>query len=429
MKREEFLRALSDLDESIIAEAAAARLTPKKNKRMLVFSLAACLTLILLAIPIGIMIGAASTVSIVTTATPSTAKTPQTAENPKASVLDTPGATIFENDGSFKTDDGQGSSGGLSYDLNGEQTLAWAKQVKEENEAVLGIIKNYTSVLVPDGKAYYRVTAMEITVLEDFSGTERETVTAVYASRYEWDLHHYIPASEYTIGKATNRANDTITENFGVRIDMFETALKCTKKHSESYPYAALFLLKDAKDTDLAIEENTYHLSDYADYVLDACLDYEPDFDAFGLITIGIPFIFSANLIREVFLNELSVYRSYATFKNEYEDFDNHTALAFNIPKFHNFRSYEVDSVFSETLFTKNQDAKLAVNPGYRWVVTVDGREYVITRFDIQNTEPFISLHLDIGPDFSQDQEITDKIRLNIYGSENNLLCYANLSN
>jgi len=47
MKKEEnFIRALSDVDESIIAEAAAARLAPKKNNRLIVFSLAACLALI-----------------------------------------------------------------------------------------------------------------------------------------------------------------------------------------------------------------------------------------------------------------------------------------------------------------------------------------------------------------------------------------------
>ncbi|MBR6768037.1 MAG: beta-propeller domain-containing protein [Clostridia bacterium] len=46
MKKEEnFIRALSDVDDTIIAEAAAARLAPKKNNRLIVLSIAACLAL------------------------------------------------------------------------------------------------------------------------------------------------------------------------------------------------------------------------------------------------------------------------------------------------------------------------------------------------------------------------------------------------
>lgn len=46
-KEEQFIRALSDVDDSIIAEAAAARLAPKKNNRLIVLSIAACLALML----------------------------------------------------------------------------------------------------------------------------------------------------------------------------------------------------------------------------------------------------------------------------------------------------------------------------------------------------------------------------------------------
>jgi len=48
MKKEEnFIRTLSDVDDTIIAEAAAARLAPKGNNHLIVFSIAACLALIL----------------------------------------------------------------------------------------------------------------------------------------------------------------------------------------------------------------------------------------------------------------------------------------------------------------------------------------------------------------------------------------------
>ena len=44
-KEKQFIRALSDVEDSIIAEAAAARVAPKKNNRLIVLSIAACLAL------------------------------------------------------------------------------------------------------------------------------------------------------------------------------------------------------------------------------------------------------------------------------------------------------------------------------------------------------------------------------------------------
>lgn len=245
-------------------------------------------------------------------------------------------------------------------------------------------------MIVPDDNAYYRITTMELTVLEDYAGVDSETVTAVYANRYEWDLHHYIPVTQYTLGEATNRLTNTTVENFSVSIDMFEAALECTKRHSETYPYAALLLLKDTQDSALTVGENTYHLSDYADYILDACLDYEPDADAFFLFSLEIPFIFRTGLIREVFTKQLSVYDDTGytlNFKNSYANFDNHTAFSFGITKFQGFRSYETDSLFSEKLFTESEnDAALSVNPDYKWMLTIDEVTYEITRVDVKNS-------------------------------------------
>ena len=437
MNADQFFILLNETNDSYL-KAAHQSMTEKPARAWFRPALiAACLTLVLIAIPMGIMIGnhtITPTVPIITPSTTdntvTTTQAPETTEKPKASILDIPSATLFENDGSFLTTEGRGSSGGLSYDLSGEQTVAWAKRVQKENSAVLGIIKSYTSVIVPDGKAYYRITTMEITVLEDYTGIGSETVTAVYANRYEWDLHHYIPATQYILGEATYRPTNTIVENFGVRIDMFEAALECTKRHSEAYPYAALLLLKDIKDNALTVGENTYPLSDYADYILDACLDYAPNFDFFSLFSLQIPFIFRTGLIREVFMKQLSVYDGMGytfNFKNSYTEFDNHTAFSFGITKFQNFRSYETDSIFSEKLFTESENtATLNVNPDYKWVLTIDEVTYEITRFDVKNPSHMIEVYLDLGSDFTEGD--FENVRLDIYDSKNNLLCYADFS-
>lgn len=409
MNKSEFLQdAIGMIDDALLQHALTE--TPRR-KGFRPILIAACLTVMLIAIPLGILI-ANRTETPEVPIVDVTTSAPITTEAPKADLFDIPGAVLFENDGSFQTTEGRGASGAYAYDLNGEQTLAFAKRVGEENKAVLGLVKSHTSVLVPDGKDYYRITKMEIAVLEDYSGFGEGTITAVYANRYEWGLNSYYPATPYTLGNATYRPDNKVVENFSVTVDMFEAALDCTERHCESYPYAALFLLKDAKDSTVTVEDASVRLSDFADYVLDACFDYDPDFDAFALFSLKIPFIFRTSLIREVFLGELSIYDGYGIL---FQIESNH--LLFRIPKFVDFRMHETDSIFSETLFIENQ-----VNPDHKWVLTVDGTAHEITHIDLKNTDPAIEVYLDI------DFEDCETIRLDIYDSDGNLICYANLA-
>lgn len=441
MNADQFFTLLNETDNSYLAAAHKSMNEKPARAWFRPALIAACLTLVLVAIPVGIMIGnrtvnpsvpvihpSTSDNTVITTApAPPTTQAPITTEKPKASVLDIPGATVFdENNKNFQTTESLGSNIAFSYNLNSEQTLAWAKRIQKENKAVLGIVKSYTSVLVPDGKAYYRITTMEIAVLEDYSGIDRETITAVYANRYEWDSNRYIPVTKYIVGEATHSLSNTIVENFSINTDMFEVALKSTKRYSESYPCATLFLLKDSKDSDLTLGANSYPLSNYADYMIDACLNYLPDNDAFSSPSVILASGFRSNLIREIFLQELSLHDLFGylfTFENDHEGFKGHTALVFRIPKFVD-RIYETDSIFSESLFIQTEDAdQLKINSDYKWMLTVDQRTYEITCFDLMNTSATIEVYLDLDFDFSEEEY--ENIRLDIYDSEGNLLCYA----
>ncbi|MBQ4120517.1 MAG: hypothetical protein IJD35_00735, partial [Clostridia bacterium] len=262
----QFFDLLNEADSSYLA--AAHKSMTAKPARMWVRPalIAACLTLVLVAIPVGILMGNRTIKPTIPVIDPSTsdhtvtttqAQVPQTTARP--SILDIPGATVFdENDKRFLT---SGSAYSGNYSVTEEEKLEAITHMKENNSVVVGIIKDFTSVLVEDGDAYYRLNTMEIQVKKSLSGVKKETVTAVYACRYELDNRYYIPATIYQP-----------TDSISVTNDMFEQALMCTEAYAHHKDdWAGLFLIKDAKNEKITIGATSYSLSDYADYVMEAC--------------------------------------------------------------------------------------------------------------------------------------------------------------
>lgn len=274
MNSSQFFDLLNETDSSYLA-AAHKSMTEKPARAWFRPALiAACLTLVLLAIPVGIMIGKSNNTPqvpvidpstsdhTVTTVAPPTTEAPKTTARP--SILDIPGATLFEEvDWSYSK---PGNPHASSPSLSKEEQLEWINQMKENNAIVMGYIKDYSSVLVPAGKDYYHISTMEIQVLENISGIEAETVKAVYACRYE-----YFPYDAYKpIG--TYRGTDSIASS----ADQFLEALDCTEAYkAQKGKCAGFILLKDSKNETLTIGEESYQLSDYADFILDASLRWD----------------------------------------------------------------------------------------------------------------------------------------------------------
>ena len=139
----------------------------------------------------------------------------------KASILDIPGATLYDQNSDTNKFSKPGKPSNPSPTLSDEEVSEWLNNMKQNNSILVGYIKDYTSILVPDGKDYYHVVTMEIHVLQNVSNIEKEIVKAVYVCRYE-----YLPYDVYKpqgIYQATNSIN--------VQTDQFLEALN----HTESY--------------------------------------------------------------------------------------------------------------------------------------------------------------------------------------------------
>lgn len=271
MNSSQFFDLLNETDSNYLA-AAHKSMTEKPARAWFRPALiAACLTLVLLAIPVGIMIGKSNNTPqvpvidpstsdhTVTTVAPPTTEAPGTTARP--SILDIPGAVPFEEVDWSYSKPGIPSTGNPL--LSQEEQLEWINQMKENNSIVVGYIKDYTSVLVPDGMDYYHISTMEIQVLDNISGIEAKTIKAVYACQYV-----YLPYGAYT-PQGTYHGTDTIS----TIADQFLQALNCTEAYIYNQGLAAGFiLLKESKDQTFLIGDTSYNLSDYADYVLDACL-------------------------------------------------------------------------------------------------------------------------------------------------------------
>ena len=189
MKSQDILFAMNDIDDALITDALEAPARAWFRPALI----AACLTLILVAIPVGIMISKSTITpnvpvidpntsdhTVTTTQAPPTTQAPETTARP--SILDIPGATVLdENDNRFYKEGRPCSYSGL---FSEERTREMLQNMKENNAIVIGYIQDYTTVLVEDGEDYYQITTMTIQVLENVIGIEKKTITAVYACRY-----------------------------------------------------------------------------------------------------------------------------------------------------------------------------------------------------------------------------------------------------
>ena len=269
MNADQLFTLLNETNDSYL-KAAHKSMTEKPARTWFHPALiAACLTLVLLAIPVGILIGNRTITPNVPIISPSTesntvitTKAPETTEKPKASILDIPGATVFdENDNRFYN---EGRPSSYTDLFSEERTREILKHIKRNNSIVIGFIQDYTTVLVEDGEDYYQMTTMTIQVLEKVIGIEEKTVTAVYACRYYNENGRYRPAGTYHV-----------PDSIKSPCDQFKYALICTQAYVAQQGNAAGFiLLKESKDQTLLIDNAAYNLSDYADYVLDACLGW-----------------------------------------------------------------------------------------------------------------------------------------------------------
>ena len=122
MNADQLFTLLNETNDSYL-KAAHKSMTAKPTRAWFHPALiAACLTLVLLAIPVGILIGNRTITPNVPIISPSTesntvitTKAPETTEKPKASILDIPGATVFdENDNRFYKEGRPCSYSGLS---------------------------------------------------------------------------------------------------------------------------------------------------------------------------------------------------------------------------------------------------------------------------------------------------------------------------
>ena len=296
---------------------------------------------------------------------------------------------------------------------------------------MIGYIKSYTSVLIPEGKDYYRVSTMEIAVLEDISGIGCQTVTAVYANRYT-NKGSYQPTSQYYIGNGVYK--DEIKENLSVQNDMFADALRWTEVYldtsHESPIGAALLLLKKADGQNLTVGESTYALSNYADYVLDACFAYDFTYDSAALHSFyrTILLQFRPGLLKEVLHNSLATQGDFRIV-----DGNPNPTLKFNT--YHNSRGNifpAYTSIFFDELFLQDEKTgKYKSNPDTRWVVTIEGVTYEIKIINLfSSSDPCISL--DLGKEFSLDlldfdengSHTFNELRLDVYRDDGSLICY-----
>lgn len=426
MNKNELLEnAIGKIDDDLLFDAETVRY--QKKRRPFAFLIAAaCLTVMLLAIPLGILIANHSEtpeVPIITTnntvittvAPPVTQAPPQTTAHP--SILDIPGAMLFDETDERFFEKGPGFVVGTG--TSEEDTLEWIKHMKENNSVVVGYIKSSASALVPDGKDYYRLTTMEIQVIRDVSGVGKETITAVYACQYQYQPYDaYTPATTYRG-----------TDNFSVTTDAFKEALICTEAY-QTHPdsCAGFILLKEAEDETLTIGQNSYKLSDYADYVLEACAQWD--------VVAGVGFRRYPSgyyrlhwaMIEEVFgidtpdsaKPQPSYDRDAIDMLNAPEPYKaitkNQNGTYFTVEKKNNRSSLVVcmlsESEFFDDLFINKQTP----NANYAWAVVIDGTVYDVESHLLVTSSAKTLVYLELGEDFDADTPF-DQIILGIYNT------------
>ena len=440
MKSNELLEnAIGKIDDDLLFDATQARM--RKPRRIPYLVAAACLTMILLIIPIGILLAnqtetpkvpiVDTTSSSPTTTTAITTPTPITTEKPKNSVLDIPGATLYDKNDKRLSQVADSFSGSTSP--SDEELLAWAENVKKENKVVVGVIKNSTSVIVEEGEDLYRITYMDFTVLDDVSGLKQETVKVAYACRYEFSgTNFYRPATKYIADFSTDGNEKTRT----IINDMAHFTESCMK--DATYGRAVL-LLKDAQGQSLSLSSGSLQFSDYADYVLDASFACGSSMNlaiSYSLRTT-LTLLFKLEWLRSVIHDSLMLTPKkegiFFTLENSFEVFGNNPALSVTIDNGCRF--------YNDIFIVTNTRPKL--NKTYQWAINIEGKRYEISRvwhytYDSGTTfatPPSVTLYFDLGANFpwesfayNENRAYTFRdVSLELYDKENNLICITNL--
>ena len=438
MKSNELLEnAIGKIDDDLLFDAEQARI--RKPRRIPYFVAAACLTLVLLIIPLGILLANqtetpkvpivdTTTLYTATTASPTTQTSPQTTKRP--SVLDIPGAVVFkENDERF-------AKLGVAIDLfsssvsqSSVQKKEWCEEITQNTSMLIGKLKVYTSALVQDGDGYYRISTLEIEISDVSHDIERdiqdETVTVVYVCRYDFDPNTsiYKPSTLFYAGKATNLSTNTVF-NYNVKLDMLTNTLSWQEIAPQLYGNTcdSLFFIKSAKEKTVTIENKSYELSDYADYVMEASFALDNGTPRL-LLSQNRAISFPFHYLEDAFSpKETKPEKPIPSYDRDAIDMLNapHSDMV-AITKHQDGAYFTIeqntlvirmvkDSIVFQELFFNEQTP----NSDYAWAVVIDGTVYDITQQLLVTTAAETLVYLDLGEDFDSNKPF-EKIILGIY--------------
>lgn len=359
---------------------------------------------------------------------PITTAAPETTARP--SVLNIPGATVFENDGRFQRYSARVCGGGYDRETQERRARTWLEQVKENNTVIMGKVTDYTSALVPDSDGYYVVTTMEIKVIQDISGVGKDTVHAVYACRYKPHYNYYIPEATYDMNGSKHQA------------DMFDDYQTHTRLYSDDLS-VGIFILNEAEGKEVTIENNVYKLSDYSDTVMEACLLYRIGSGVAHLPGVSFTNVYY-HLIEEVFNLEKPKPNYEVVDIMEYQDSflttEGKPFVLKNTDFAPTFPENSIDLLFYLKKDSPLYDAiidesyLLGFKTGIHWSITVNDVSYA-GYASIGNYLDTVEITLNLGKNFSwsllasdeNGQYTCDDIRLNFYDNKNLILYSADL--
>lgn len=418
--------ALGKIDDDLLLDAEIAR-NKKPRRPFAFFWAAACLTVMLLAVPIGILMANQNDTPKVPTTTvtsPVTQIPPQT--TPRPSVLDIPGAVVFEENDDRFVKLGTAVDMYLTVSQSSTQKKEWCNEAKQTYSMVIGKLVDHTSALVQDGDGYYCISTLEIEVSGVSRDIEDKTVTVVYVCRYDYskDTSCYKPSTVFYAGKATNTSTDTVFD-YHIKVDMLNNTLYWQEVMREQFEINAdsLFFIKTAEEKTVTIQNETYELSDYADYVMEA---------SFGLNNGSLQLLLAQNralsfpfdYIEDAFLSTEpepqkpipSYDRDAIDMLNAPEPYKaitkNQNGTYFTVEKKNIVIHMVSESEFFDDLFIDEREP----NPDYAWALVIDGRVYDVESHLLTTSSAETLVHLELGDDFDADMPF-EQIILGIYNT------------
>lgn len=432
MSRFEILEdALGKIDDDLLLDAETVR-HQKKRRPFAFFLAAACLTVMLLAIPLGILIANRNETpnvptittnnTVITTAAPPVTTSPPQTTHP--SVLDIPGATVFEENDDRFAKLGTAVSLHSTVRQSSTQKKEWCDEAKQTYSMVIGKLIDHTSALVQDGDGYYRISTLEIEVSRMSCDIEDNTVTVVYVCRYDRSnaTSSYKPSTVFYAGKATNTSTDTIFD-YNIKLDMLNNTLYWQEVTPKVYgsTYDSLFFINSAEGKTVTIENESYELSDYANYVMEA---------SFGMDNGSIQLLLAQNralsfpfsYIEDAFPStEPELPKPTPSYDRDALDMltapdpykvitPNQDGTYFAIEKRNIVIHMVSESEFFDDLFIDKREP----NPDYAWAVVIDGTVYDIASHSLKTTSAETLVYLDLGEAFDADTPF-EQIVLGIY--------------